>query len=450
MATIDKTVYVALPELLGNKKNELYYYDLHQALKEEAETATSITILGGYMSPGFVLELCKNVPKRGSGGRGRFALRIAIGVEPTRPLAQQWEALRSLESNLRSAGFGSVEVKAVLYGKIHFHTKLFGFDREAEQSWYVGSANPSGSPRHELMVRVGRKHAAIAAYAEAVLKVAKDVTGEVPTEEQDTLPLFFLSGFLAHKPPNSRLFTFDAFRFTSAERAQLDVNSGERAGLRHANPTTEGYGFNLGSALGEAALDDAVTAKKVRHTGYSVDTVFGFWMPRPYAEKLKQNYKNEEKQREGQLERFATRLCSKQGGKDAQMAFKDYLEDMAKFLQQRSMAKHPVQGCDELFLKFITSRIRFLEDAERRSRQARIMVIQEMPDIWSDERASRAFETSFFEDIRSRALSGSRRSRVISALLDGLGDADTAGLVDVRDALERRLRGRPWTDEDWR
>ncbi len=67
-----------------------------------------------------------------------------------------------------------------------------------------------------MMVRVGRKHEAIAAYAEAALAKAIDVSGNAPAEASDTLRAFFRSGFLAHKPPSSRLFTFDAFHFSPA------------------------------------------------------------------------------------------------------------------------------------------------------------------------------------------------------------------------------------------
>ena len=151
-----------------------------------------------------------------------------------------------------------------------------------------------------MMIRVGRKHEAITAYADAVLAKAIDITGRAPTEASSTLRSFLRSGFLAHKPPNSGLFTFDAFRFTPKERAQLDEGAGVRLSLRHANPTTEGYGFSLSSALGEAALQagDGEKSKRVKHSGSSVDTVFGFWIPSPYAGELSQDYRLEELGRE--------------------------------------------------------------------------------------------------------------------------------------------------------
>ncbi len=66
------------------------------------------------MSASYARSLCARVPRRGSGGQGGLPLRIAIGLEPSRPLAQQWEELRKLKADLQADGFRSAEVKAVL------------------------------------------------------------------------------------------------------------------------------------------------------------------------------------------------------------------------------------------------------------------------------------------------------------------------------------------------
>jgi hypothetical protein len=72
-----------------------------------------------------------------------------------------------------------------------------------------------------------------------------------------------------------------------------------------------------------------------------------------------------------------------------------------------------------------------------------------MPDIWPDERSAKAFEESFFEDVAFRASSDGRKGRIIHSILNGIDDVDPADPDDIRLALERRLRERPWTDEDW-
>ncbi len=77
------------------------------------------------------------------------------------------------------------------------------------------------------------------------------------------------------------------------------------------------------------------------------------------------------------------------------------------------------------------------------------MVLQEMPDIWPDERSAKAFEELFFEDVAFRASSDGRKGRVIRSIADGIADVDPADPDDIRHALERRLAERRWTDEDW-
>jgi hypothetical protein len=200
----------------------------------------------------------------------------------------------------------------------------------------------------------------------------------------------FENSRLAHKPPNSRLFTFDVFHFSPDERGKLDKGAGVRLDLRHANPTTEGYGFNLASAFGETTLQesDGTKSKKPRHSGSSVDTVFGFWMPGPYAAELRRDYAQEEEARRRRLAAFAARICTDKGNWVAQAAFNAYFEDMTKLLRDRDVGRQPDQGYEDRFAKFLTSRATLLKDPERRARQARIMVLQEMPDIWPDQQSA--------------------------------------------------------------
>ncbi len=77
------------------------------------------------------------------------------------------------------------------------------------------------------------------------------------------------------------------------------------------------------------------------------------------------------------------------------------------------------------------------------------MVLQEMPDIWSDERSAKAFEDSFFEDVAFRASSDGRKGRVIRSILDGIGDVDPTDPDEIRRALEKRLGESSWIDDDW-
>ena len=72
MATIDETIYLARPDVLELKQDGVVFEELHETLFQEAAGAKSITILGGYMSPGYVCSLCSRVPRRANGGRGGY------------------------------------------------------------------------------------------------------------------------------------------------------------------------------------------------------------------------------------------------------------------------------------------------------------------------------------------------------------------------------------------
>jgi hypothetical protein len=451
MSSVDSSIYVALPEALGLTTDNDGVNELHESLFNEAANATSITILGGYMNPDYVKALCAKVPKRGNRGRSSFPLRIAIGIEPSRPLAQQWAELRKLKADLQADGFRSVEVKAVLTEAVHFHTKLFGFIRSTIPTWYVGSANPSGTKRHEMMVKVKGKHKTIAAYAEAALAKAQDVSTNPPVEVAHTLPAFFRSGYLAHKPTSSNIFTFNAYNFTQDERRKLEQDGGELIGVIHANPTIEGYGFRLDNALGAESLQEGEPAKarKVSYTGSSVETVFGYWMPAPYAGEISLEFKSEEAARGLRLSAFAARLCSKPGMASALSGFDGYLKGMEDLLARKKVFKKPDPGLQERFEKFLSSRVNLLKNKERQARLSRIMVLQEMPEIWADERSAKAFEESFFEDVAFRASRDGNKPRIITSIIDGIEDVERSDPDDIRRALVRRIHEDTWTDDDW-
>lgn len=451
MSSVDSSIYVALPGAIGITADKDGVNELHESLLNEAATATSITILGGYMNPTYVKALCSKVPKRGTGGRSSFPLRIAIGIEPSRPLAPQWAELRKLQADLQADGFRSVEVKAVLTEAVHFHTKLFGFIRSTRPTWYVGSANPSGTNRHEMMVKVKGKHKSIATYAEAVLAKAKAVSSRPPAEEAHTLPAFFQSGYLAHKPTSSNIFTFNAYNFTHEERRKLEQNGGEMIGVIHANPTIEGYGFRLDNALGAGSLQEGEFAKarKISFTSSSIETVFGYWMPAPYAGKIRLEFKSEEDARGRRLAAFAARLCSSTGMDSALSGFANYLKAMENLLVRKNISKKPNQDLQERFEKFLSSRVNILSNKERRARLSRVMVLQEMPEIWADERSVKAFEESFFEDVAFRASKDGKKSRIITSIIDGIEGVDSSDPDGIRRALERRIHEGAWTDDGW-
>jgi hypothetical protein len=130
--------------------------------------------------------------------------------------------------------------------------------QDVGQIWYVGSANP-GSKRHELMVRIKGAHRALTTCADRVLEKSLKVeeAQAAPPSPVSSLQNFFLAGVLCHKPRVQRLFTFDAFCFSSEHRSRLNELFAEGARVRHAQPRTEGFGFRPAGALGADAAKAA-------------------------------------------------------------------------------------------------------------------------------------------------------------------------------------------------
>jgi hypothetical protein len=449
--SIDDTIYVSRPDLIGLDEEVVDFLDLSEGIHDAASGATEISILGGYYNVDALVDLCTQVPR---GQRRDCRVRIAVGLEATALIPRTWQDMRSLDQRLRKAGFREVKVAVVANSPVHFHTKLFRILRTTRPVWFIGSANP-GSERHELMVRISGRHEALSAYVDAVFERALVVTSSPPPRtEIRTVRDFFLTGVLCHKPPVQRLFTFDAFRFTVENRDQLAAVLAGEAGVEHARPRTEGFGFSLKSALGQEEVgvgeeEDAVV-QRIHYRRSCIDTVLGLWMPRIYAEEIRDRIAEDERTRLQKLEDFAEILATDAGQREAKQAFAAHVASMDRLLTERGIEAPPVQDRDRLFARFLMSRTNTLMSEEARIRLARTMTLTDMPDIWEDVRARGAFETSFFEDLAYRVgTHGGASGRVVRSLVEGLslGDADT--VEELRAVLMTRLADHPWTDDDW-
>lgn len=338
---IDDRIFVHHPELIGLDLTRADCADLEAALHEAASGATEITILGGYYNTASMVALCKRVPR---GQRRECRVRVAVGLEATALIARTWTDMRGVEAKLRRAGFHNVLVSVVTRSPVHFHTKLFRILKTTRPMWFIGSANP-GSSRHELMVCLAGRHEALSAYIDAVFNTAQPVSNEAPPAANIHTPReLFLTGVLCHKPPATRLFTFDAFRFSPEDRDRLAAILAGEAGVEHARPRTEGFGFGLRSALG---LEDAEAheleqgTQRIQYRRSCVETVLGFWMPRIYAAEIRGRIEGEERKRLMRLTAFADALRSSAGRRRTAEAFEAHVRSMQALLNQHGINVEP-------------------------------------------------------------------------------------------------------------
>lgn len=446
---------MAHPELLGIEGDEETYSELHAAFAWEVERASAVTILAGYFNPEYIIRLLSSIPQRPAARRRTCRVRVAIGIDPGLPLMGEWLRLCSLKSAIKDAGFKNTEVFAIRDGSVHFHTKVYGFIRKTQRSWYVGSANP-GNRRHEMMVRVSGRHDALSAYADAALSKGIEVDETPPVDEAQTLEGFFASGCLAYRPPVANLFTFDAVRLKPDERKALDDRGGEWLGIPYAAVTTKGYGFRLAEAMDEAEVlpvDEGWergTPKRLSHRRLSVETSLGFWVPRPYSEKIERDLAAVRTRRQERLARFLDKLVADGGEERATQAFSAYIQAVNAMLGECGLRERPVAEARAGFANFLSARVKMLKDCKRRERYCRTLVLTPMPNIWSDETASREFIASFFEDVAWRASAVGGRPRILRAFQDGLGgDVNLSDPDDTERALVKRLANRPWADAVW-
>lgn len=443
---ISSTIYVGRPDLIDLGEG-VDYEEIDEALADAAGAATEITILGGFYSPGALVALCRKVKKS---KRKTCRIRIAVGLEASSLIPRTWHDMRQLRKELLDSGFRDIVVAIVDRTPVHFHTKLFRFLHTTRPVWFVGSANP-GSGRHELMVRLSGRHEGLSDYVAAVFDKAVDVKEKPPVVEISTLRDFFLSGMLCHKPPVQRLFTFDAFHFDAQHRELLASALAGTSGVSHASPKTQGFGFNLRSPLaleGDDPLDVETPNGRIQLRPYSIDTAFGWWMPRAYARNIRQRVSQDESAKEQRLAEIGHALRSTDGETAVNDAFLSHVEPMQGFLKLHQIDAKPVSNRKYRFDRFLSSRVKTLSDPITIRRHARSLTFASMPDIWADGTAVEAFEQSFFEDLAYRS-TGLTQHRVVKSILSWLDDDTLSTACDFEDAVTSGLAESPWTDEDW-
>jgi hypothetical protein len=440
---ISETIHVSYPGVL-ELRDHVNFADLAASLEDAAEKATAIDILGGYYSVGGTLRILKKVPRA---ARASCKIRIAVGLDANVKIRQHWSDMRELEHELRKIGFKHV-ILSIVTGRPHFHTKLFHFLRKTQHVWFIGSANP-GSDRHELMLSFRGKHDALRDYVAAVFAIAQPVTKQFPKRQiPSTLREFFLTGSLIHKVPQQALFTFDAFKLDPDDREKM-MRALTSDVVPHARPKAQGFAFGLRSAVDTAdtAEDEGDEAARIQLRLYTVDTILGFWAPRVYGDQIRIQLQASHEARVVNLTRFAEKL-SRDGGAMARQAFSDYLSSMERFLASIGIKSRAVDQRDAAFDRFLSSRQKMLATDDGVQRLAQRLQILEMPDIWYDDNAARNFELGFFADVAYRS---SGNARVVRSIAKGIGLPKQGYLEpeQLQERLARRLKSRPWKDEEW-
>ena len=149
------------------------------------------------------------------------------------------------------------------------------------------------------MVRVTGKSQALDAYIQTLLAYS---SAEVAIENQEIIGItrFFSAGSILFRPSRHRRFTYDGFVIKPDDRQKISKKLGSDSMVRHSDPSAEGFGFDLLSAIGIAnAGDNERHVVKVRP--YCVETAYGYWVPTAYTHEIESKIADDKRSEENKF-----------------------------------------------------------------------------------------------------------------------------------------------------
>lgn len=433
---IDDLVYVSNPKIGNINLDEDLSYSLSEALKEDAERATTITIVSGYFRPDAIINI---LSARKRANRSTTSIEIIVGFDRTMGDGlTQTHFAGELEKKIVKLGFLKRNVKVrVLRDSVHLHTKLFGFVKTTAPVWYVGSANASGAidgDRHELMMRLQGRSESLNAYVKALRNAC---AGGV-SKEVLTVPELLSRGLWVFRPSRQISLTFEAYELDREARRKLSGVLGRDTSVPHSDPSAEGFGFNLLSALGMESRQSGKNKATFSFRRYCVETDYGYWAPREFRDELERGANRAEEHERSFLENVGQKLYTTPDEKILR-SFEEYLRSAAEYFKRSGVTSIKKATVEDSFANFLSVRRQWLSNSDWIAKAASRATISPMPDIWRDVRTSSEFIQSFFDDISLRLNSPGRRGMIYNRLKKNLGLEANTQPEDIRNALEETL-----------
>ena len=417
---------------------------LSDRLKSDAAKATRIQIVSGYFGEDYVLELLKQVsPKK---ARSSCVVKLIFGYDSTTELFYGQIRIFNLKRGIIGLGFkkGNITIK-LFKDSAPLHTKLYGFLIKTRPIWYIGSANLSKAidgDRHELMVRVTGKSHALDAYIQALLTHKSHKTSD-DNPEIIGLNRFFSAGSILFRPSRYPRFTYDGFVINKDDRQKISKQLGRDSMVPHSDPSAEGFGFDLISAIGITNIaEDELRPVKIIIRPYCVETAYGYWVPSAYTHviesKIAKGKISEEK-------KFRTIRDALKKMADTQLVveFQAYLDASDKFFKEIGVEAKQKKNVQNAFISFLRVRRDWLQDDEWIKRNSSKLFLTKMPDIWNDEYATASFVESFCDDVCSVLNSPEKKPKIYQKISDRLQLVDSPTADDIRSKLES-VKGAFW------
>lgn len=409
-------------------------------LSKAAASSDRVTVVSAYYSDKGLRAILQNC-------RGKK--RVVLNGLGGHRLKKQAEELRSLNRKLKA------EFRLGFAPGI-FHTKLYLFEYASHSVAWIGSANSTdaGLSGHneEILVRIEPVPASVLAYTESVWNRGQEINQF--HSRVTSIETFLRTGTLYYKPYTLLRKTINPFQklmddLPREETAKLPQTfesafSDEEAGIGAFNlelvyeshPDTEGGSIPK--------------SKPVHFRVNAVETCYGYWVPEYLVKDVDALLKNASKEKIQGLREWQDWLLDY--GSDIVAAYCTYLTDAKRFLDEYDVNWSKYTSADlfqntekiERFLDVLTVE---LGDEDRLTQHSQAWVPTEVPEIWDDIQARRAFEDSFFDSLATA--STKKTQGAARLILNAIKlDLDNSTAKEIKNALIDSLKDESWYERN--
>jgi hypothetical protein len=422
-------------------------------LTSEFRRATDISIVSAYYSTNFIYTILEKIFKN---KRKLCNINCVFNGFGGEKLSEQISELKELKNELLRIGFENINIYVNRECQL-FHTKLYYIKNENSSLWVMGSANASKSgfnSNEELLIKSTTNLRGIKSYINCVI-VNSEKIEDISISEivENNLIGFFRTGSIYFKPTNQLSFTFGELNnCLPKDVADRLGNINERP--RNSNPGKAWGPYNLKKVL-DIKDDGDENSSRLRIKPWSIETCYGYWVPKKYCSYIEAKLKDKETELESHFVEIVNKISSV--GEDRLLDdFNQYLSEANEILARNDIPFNIDKKLKESLIKKYQTFIKRIEnkinDPKKRKRLCTPLISTGMPEIWEDSSAEDDFSYSFYEYI-SGSLSSSNTNTplIISSLNYYLEFSESADVEEIKQAFEDYFNSEDaeWSDDYW-
>ena len=300
-----------------------------QALASDISDQTEkIIIITGYATPQFLRPFIKRVGK---------STQIHIHIDSSefsrnRPLQDYLYKIKN-QDNIQISLHASTGI---------FHTKLYGFISKNSSSFWIGSANATGSGfsrNEELLIRLTTNTTSIKSYIKNIESSGTELSDHTETPTNSIEQIFYDGTLYMEREWQSK-FTLPIEFGESSMLTNIQLNPSVKypPGLEIKSTA----GFNLISAL---ELNQKVDRSSFK--SYMIRTCYGLWAPREFDDVIQEISKNKGSSRNKFLSKVAEKSKAKRD--DVFSRYKEILTILVPDWTQKEAIKVQFESSFEKF-----------------------------------------------------------------------------------------------------